>query len=177
MGKGLKEEILKEHSKKNMLETASLVGVNRKRFQVVLDMMLGDDIRAQQLSAAVWYHCLKTNPNWLEDHLTLLLDKIERDITHDALKRNLFRILQTAVIPEDSQGRIYNICMDYVMDPKEVIAIRAFSMSTLYNICRSETELSRELAIVVKEAMKCGRAAITIRGKKILKEIASMEVK
>jgi len=157
----LKEQILKEHSKNNMLAIAAIVGNDRKKFQVVLDMMLGDNIRAQQLSAAVYYHCLKD----------LLLNKIEKDKIHDAVRRNIFRILQNGAIPEDLQGRIYNLCMSYVMDPKEVIAVRAFSMSTLHNICKSEPELSRELSIVVTEAMKCGRAAITIRGRKILKDI------
>jgi len=167
----LKEQILKEHSKNNMLAIAAIVGNDRKKFQVVLDMMLGDNIRAQQLSAAVYYHCLKSNPWWLDDHLDLLLNKIEKDKIHDAVRRNIFRILQNGAIPEDLQGRIYNLCMSYVMDPKEVIAVRAFSMSTLHNICKSEPELSRELSIVVTEAMKCGRAAITIRGRKILKDI------
>jgi len=167
----LKQEILSEHSKRNMLRCAEIIGHDKSKFNVVLQMMYSDDIRAQQLSAAVYYHCLKANPKWLNGHLKRMMDKIENDITHDAVKRNFFRILQDAEIPEKHQGRIYNLGMTYLSDPKVVVAVRAFSMSTLYNICQSEPELGNELAMVIKEAMKCGKVAVTSRGKKILAKL------
>ncbi|MFT4661018.1 MAG: hypothetical protein ACI8XB_001289 [Patiriisocius sp.] len=165
----LKNEILYEHSKRNMLRSGKLIGSDKSKFKILIKMMLGNVIREQQLAAAVFFHCIEANPSWLAKHIPSLVKKIQMDETHNALRRNFFRVLQYRSISQKHQGIIYNLGMDRMLDIKETVAVKAFAMTALFNICKEEPELKNELALVIKDVMRCGKVAVTGRGSKILR--------
>ena len=93
---------------------------------------------------------------------------------HDAVKRNTVRLLQGVDLPEELMGRVVDICFKFLLDVKEPVAVRVFSMQVLYNICLKEPELADELRIVIEEFMPHGTAGFKSRGKRILKGLQKL---
>jgi hypothetical protein len=58
-----------------------------------------------------------------------------------------------------------------LINPNEAIAVRAFSMTVLFNISKKEPDLKNELKLILAELVNSDSAAIKNRAKHILKEI------
>lgn len=95
---------------------------------------------------------------------------------HDAIIRNTVRTWQYMKIPEAYQGDIFEICFNYIIDPKIPIASRAFSMTVCANICKDIPELKDELILAIEDQLEFGSAGIVSRGRKIIKELQKKTV-
>src|SRR5690606_30925323 len=80
------------------------------------------------------------------DYLIELLDDIS---LNSALKRNILRILQFSEIPEKHRGNLFKRVYEFLENPKEEIAVRAFSMTVLFKICEFYPELKPELETTI----------------------------
>ena len=92
-------------------------------------------------------------------------------MSHDAVKRNTVRILQVVPIPKKFQGTVMNLCFDYIVDPTEKIAVKAFSLTVLRNLSQLYPEIKQELRTIIEDRWEFETAAFHSRAKKILKEI------
>jgi len=92
---------------------------------------------------------------------------------HVAVKRNTVRIMEDLEIPEELLGLAATVCFDLLANSNEGIAVRAFSMTVLYNICKREPALKNELRALIETALEQPKPskAILSRGTKILKMI------
>lgn len=89
-----------------------------------------------------------------------------RQPVHDAVKRNVIRILQDIELPKNSQGFAATICFDFLSSPKESVAVKAFSITVLANISPHEPDLKQELIMLIKEQMEWEKPAFQIARKK-----------
>jgi hypothetical protein len=89
---------------------------------------------------------------------------------HNAVKRNVVRLLQYVHIPKRLAGKVYSHCIDLIADPDEPIAVRAFSMTVAEKIARREPALMDELRLVVSQNMAGASAGIRVRARSILAE-------
>ena len=96
-----------------------------------------------------------------------MLDKKD---AHVAVKRNIMRLLQDIEIPKPLYGTLTDKCFA-LLDPKETIAVRVFSMTVLANIAKQEPDLKKELRIVIEDQLPYGSAGFLSRARKVLKEI------
>ena len=88
---------------------------------------------------------------------------------HDAVRRNIVRILQFADIPRGLQGTVANLCFELISSFEEPIAVRTFSMTVLAKIAWEEPMLWKELEIVVRQMLPYATPAFRARAKKVLK--------
>ena len=165
----IRAELIKEHSRSKAIQIAEYIGSSPNRFEDLLDIFLNDEIRVVQRSAWVMTFCAKRYPFLITPHLEVLIKNLKKPKIHDAVKRNTVRVLENVDIPEDLLGVTAEICFDFLLDIKEPIAVRVFSMTVLYNICVKEPELSHELKAIIEEHLPHGSAGFKSRGKKILK--------
>ena len=91
--------------------------------------------------------------------------------SHNAIVRNTVRVLQNIEIPEELEGEIYERCFDYLNDPKEKPAVRAFSMKVLSNIAMIYPELKEELIKSIELHFPYGSKGFKSRGKKELERL------
>eukprot|EP01031_Cornospumella_fuschlensis_P001081 gene1081-1357_t len=70
-----------------------------------------------------------------------MLLNLKQDNLHDAIKRNTIRVLQTVEIPEELHGIAADICFQYLSNHEEAVAIKAFSMTVLFNLSKHYPEL------------------------------------
>ncbi len=153
------------------MEAAEVVGSDFKKCNVIISMMLGANLREQQLASATYYYVINNNPNWMTKHLKRVVEHIINNNTHVGLRRNYLRVLAENPIAQDYMGPLFDFNLNLLLDHSEGVGVRAYAMTILQKICYFEPELSREVILGIKEAMKCGYPAVTGRGAKIIRDL------
>jgi hypothetical protein len=165
----LRKQILKEHSKSNSRRIAKYIGDDEKRFAELMDLFLHDEYRVVQRSAWIVSEMATAHPHLIRPHLKKMLIYLKQDV-HDAVKRNVIRILQFIDIPKNLQGLTAEICFQFLMDAKEPVAVKVFSMTVLSNLCKTNTELKNELRLVIEDQLTNASAGFKARARKVLLE-------
>ena len=93
---------------------------------------------------------------------------------HDAIHRNIVRILEEVPVPEELEGALYDKCFKFLNDPDEPIAVRVFSMTVLFNIAKKHPEMLDELKQTIEMYMPHGSGGFKNRGGKIIAAIRKM---
>lgn len=166
----IKKEVLKEHSKAQTLKVVKYIGNNPVRFKELVQTFLNGPYRVTQRAAWALSCCVENNPALIIPHLRVILKMLKRNDTHDAVNRNIVRLLQFIDIPKKYYGVLVNICFE-LMDPKQPIAVRVFSMQVLSNIATHLPDLKKELRLVIEDQLPYASAGFLSRAKKVLKEL------
>lgn len=102
-------------------------------------------------------------PKWLE-----LLEKP----FSDGFQRNSYRYFQEAKIPEEYEGILYDLAFNDMLKTDSAIAIKAFAMTTCFNIAKVYPELLPELKEGIESVLeRTESAGVKSRSKKLLHEI------
>jgi hypothetical protein len=171
----LREEILAENSRKQGLKVAGWIGNDKKRFSRFLDIFLYDDYRTTQLAAHILSFIADKHPELIEDNFRPIFNRMFDEGVHTAVKRNVLRILQFVNIPEDLHAKVVNVCMDYMADPNETVAVRCFSMTILSRLTEQYPDLKSELSAVIKTRMKDVSGGLKVRAREVLKQLTIPE--
>lgn len=130
---------------------------------------LHDEFRICQRAAWSLGMASETHPELIVKWLPQIISAMKAP-KHDAIIRNAIRTFQNLKsIPEQYEGEIYELCFEYLTDPKYPIAFKAFSMTVCRRIVMEYPELKGELIEVIQDAMEKGSAGIMSRGKRELK--------
>ena len=81
--------------------------------------------------------------------------------------RNSIRVLEAIDIPEKFHGDVMNVCFQFIETPATPIAIKAFSLTTLFNLSKTYPEIKLELKLIIEERRDTETAAFKSRGRKI----------
>jgi len=169
----LRETILKEHSKKQCDKVVAYVGDSASRFSELVNLFLEGPYRVTQRAARPFACCVEKNPKLIKPHLKKILNYSMKPGVHDAVKRNVVRLLQFIEIPKRLQGLTAEICFQFLNNKKEPIAVRVFSMTVLANLAKVLPDLKNELIPLIEDQMPYGSAGFISRGRKVLKELKS----
>jgi hypothetical protein len=167
----LEAEILKEHSKRQAVRIASWVGTDKKRFRKLMELFLRGEYRVTQRSAWIVNLCADKHPELIRPYLKQMIGRMQEPGVHDAVRRNVIRILQFIEIPEKLLGEVATVCFNYLSSPGEPIAVRVFSMTVLANIAQKKPELKNELRLVIEQQLSRGSMGFCSRAEKVLKMI------
>lgn len=171
----LREEILKEHSKKQCQKIVAYVGNDKKYFAELINLMLNDEYRVAQRAAYPVSYCVRKHPELIKPWFGKMIKKMSDKKAHDAVRRNALRILEEVEIPEKYCGELFELSTNYLHDLKEPIAIRAFSISVMHNIAKKYLDLITEVKHNAESLLHCGIPALEVRGRNIFKEIKKAE--
>ena len=166
----LKEEVLREHSKAQVMRLVAYIGADAERFDEAMKLFLEGDYRVTQRISWVVSHCASAHSWLIMPYMEPMLQNLlQNPNLHDAVKRNTVRILQFVEIPEDLQGLAAEVCFQYLNDSQIPVAIRAFSMTVLGKIAQQHPDLQEELKIIVEDQLPYQSPAFVSRAKRILK--------
>ena len=165
----LRKTILAEHSKAQTNKIIKWVGSDQKRFDELFKLFLNDEYRVVQRAAWPLSYCVINHPQLITKHFSKLLKNLQKPGTGDAVKRNSVRLLQHISIPEKFHGQVMNICFDFITDPHEKVAIKAFSLSILEHLSKQYPEIKQELKTIIEDRWDTESAAFRSRAKRILK--------
>jgi hypothetical protein len=167
----LESEILKEHSKRQAVRIASWISKDKKRFRQLMTLFLKGEYRITQRSAWIVSLCSDKHPELIRPYLKQMIRRMQEPGVHDAVKRNVIRILQFIEIPDALLGEVTTVCFDYLVSPNEPIAVRVFSMTVLGNIAQKEPDLKHELQLIIEQQLTYGSLGFCSRAKKVMKMI------
>lgn len=164
----LREEILREHSKAQCNQIINWVGDSQDRFDTLFKLFLEDEYRVVQRAAWPVSYCVISHPAFITKHWAKLIKNLRKPNVPEAVKRNSMRLIQEIIIPVKYEGEIMNACFNYISDPKEAVAVKAFSLRVLENLYKKYPEILPELKLLIEERMPHETAAFKSRAKKIL---------
>jgi hypothetical protein len=170
----LREEILKEHSRRQALKIAGWIGKNKKRFRRLVELFLHDQYRVVQRSAYPLSLVADKYPELAEENVHLLVNRLYDSDTHVAVRRNVVRILQFIRIPKKLHAKVMNFCIQYLSDPNETVAVRCFSMTVLARLAEQYPEIKNEVELAIHGAMKTPTAGMRVRAKRVLKQLEGL---
>jgi hypothetical protein len=110
------------------------------------------------------------HPPLIQKHFGPLLKKLKEPNVHDAVKRNIIRLLQDITIPVKYHGEIMNTCFKYISSPAEKAAVKAFSLTVLENLAKQYPEILPELKMIIRDRWDHESPAFHARAKSILRK-------
>lgn len=167
----LKEEILAAHDKKHAIKIANYACSSPEHFKELMDCYNDTAYRLAQRAAWSVSWAARKQPNMIKPFIGDLVKKLNNTEVHTAVIRNAVRVLETIEIPEQYHGEVMNRCFAFIEDPTIPVAIKAFSLTTLFNLSRQYPEIKHELQLIIEERWDIETAAFRSRGKKILNQL------
>lgn len=167
----LKTALLKEYSKAQKDRLVNYIGDDQTLFDELMVLFFSRSYRVSQRAAWVMSYCVDSYPQLIQPHFDELVINL-RTTELDAVKRNTVRILQNLEVPDRLIGDVADICFKFLASNQEAIAVKAFSMTVLYNIVQKIPELQNELRLLIEDQMPYASPGIKSRGKKILQKLS-----
>lgn len=129
-------------------------------------------------SRAAWVlsHAHDLDPAVIRNKENKLIGLLKNKRLPHGITRNILRIYQEQPVPEKHSAFMLDTCYAFLKDLSEPIAIRAFSITVLFNISKHYPELLRELSAVLQSTAQHEEApALISRSKNTLKAIAKLQ--
>ena len=168
----IEDQLLQEHSKENTQCIVQYIGTDQNRLKELMQCFFSDTYRVSQRAAMAVSHCFDEHPDMMQPYQIRMIELLETPKLQIALKRNIVRILQFMEFPEQYEAQLFDRCLGYLTDAKEAIAVKAFSMTILYNICKNHPDLKHELIPILQELLlQSESAGIQNRGRKVLQAL------
>lgn len=167
----LREEILKEHSKSHALRIAGYACESKSNFKELMQCFLDDEYRLAQRAAWSVSWAAKKKPEMIAPHIKDLVSVLYKTNVHDAVIRNSVRVLQEIQIPEKYHGEVMDACFKFLEKPETHVAIKAFSLTTLFNLSKTYPAIKAELKLMIEDGWEHETAAFKARAKKILPKL------
>jgi len=173
----LESMILAGNSRFNVDLVANFIGTNEELFKELIELThRGDKPIAQRAS---WIMTVVTDkyPWMILPYLNEITDKLPKySLIHPALARNTLRQLAQIEIPEELMGKLFDCCYNFLIDTKQPVAIRVYSMQVLFNISVKEPELQGELKLILETYLNESSAGFMSRAGKLLKKMNQQSV-
>lgn len=128
------------------------------------------DLVLARRASWVFHHGGEFFPQHVPPLVPLLLPPLDAN-RHPAIRRNVVRALQMVDLPEKQLGPVVSRCFDYLIDPAESVACRAFSVEVLWRACQQESELMPELEETLLAVMDHAKPGLRHRAKRTLRAI------
>jgi hypothetical protein len=164
----IRQALMSVNSKRQAMAIVEFIGDDAQRFAELMKLFFAGEYRLTQCAAGIMGYCVERRPELIRPYLTKLLDCLERDDMHNAVKRNIARLLQYVEIPRRLAGKVYSHCVDLINDSYEPVAVRAFALTVAARIAKSEPDLMNELRLVVRKHLPHTTAAFQKRAREIL---------
>jgi len=167
----LRDEILKAHSKEHALKIARYACASKNNFKALMDCFMSNEYRLAQRAAWSVSWAARQKPQMIEPYIKDLVTVLKKKDIHNAVIRNSVRVLEDIEIPEKFHGAVMNACFNFIETSATPVAIKAFSLTTLFNLSKAYPEIKQELKLIIEERWDTETAAFKSRGRKILKAI------
>ena len=164
----IRQALQAEHSKPQTMKIVTYVGADKTRFAELMKIFFAGEYRLTQRAAWPLNYCAEQHPELIQLYLPKLLNCLSRDDVHDAVKRNIVRLLQFVEIPKKLHAKTYSLCVELVDDPNEAVAVRVFAMTVAARIAKSEPELMNELQLIIRQHLPHSTAAFQKRTHRII---------
>ncbi|MCX6251699.1 MAG: hypothetical protein NTX61_13220 [Bacteroidetes bacterium] len=167
----LEDLLLVETSRRNTDLIADLVFKKHEVFDELITIYLRNEEPVSRRAAWVVDAVSREIPELIKaEHLEKITEKLGI-FSHDGLKRHSLCILARSPLPVTQTGVLINTCFDWLLSPKEPVAVKVWCMEILYRISLTEPEIRKELADSIEWRMEEETPGFRNRGMKILRKL------
>jgi hypothetical protein len=159
----------KEHSKEQCNKIVRYIGNDPEKFAALMHLFLKGEYRVAQRAAWPMSYCVGNHPELIGPYFKQIVPLLKKPGVHDAVVRNIVRILQFVTVPKRYHGQLMNTCFDFIASNDTPVAIKAFSLTILENLSKEYSDIIPELKLIIEERWPHETAAFRSRAKKILK--------
>jgi hypothetical protein len=137
------------HSLKQTERIAWFFGGDAVLFAALMQYFLGSDPLLAQRAAWVLSTVGCRHPQLLHPWWKRILKRIQAPC-HDALRRNVLKVLETTGVPESISPDVLDLCLRWLSDRSQPIAVHAYALSIVHAQAQRYPELMVELRAVVE---------------------------
>jgi hypothetical protein len=166
----LEKELLKRQSLVQCNRIIKYIGRDETRFAVLMKLFFKGEYRLTQHAAWPMSYCICQFPNLANPYFKKFIDQLSDTNAHPAARRNIVRLLQFVEIPKRLHGKIMDLCFQFISNPEETIAVKAFSLSILSKLSEIYPEILAEIKTVIEVRWEFETPAFRSRARKILKQ-------
>jgi hypothetical protein len=166
----LTDLLMVENSRRNTDLIADLVFNKPELFDELVSIYLRNEEPVSRRAVWVVDTVAEKNPHLLDSYLETIVEALPR-FDHDGLKRVSLRMLSRSPLPQNQLGELINLCFDWLVSPKETVAVKVYAMEILYRISQVEPDLKKELADSIEWRIAEGTPGFKNRGLKTLKKL------
>lgn len=163
-------QLQKEHSRANTDLIANSIGNKPEALKKIIDIIYTETAPLPQRASWLLAVVNDKYPELLLPHISRF-SKTVNTFTIDGIKRNMLSVLEKHKIPKNEQGKLVDVCFNYLLSPEETVAVKVYAMQIIANICLEHPEIKNELKVVINDQLPKNTAAFYSRAKKILKKI------
>ncbi len=164
----LKAALLQEHSKKQCDLIVRYIGDDKQRFAALMRLFFAGEYRVTQRAAWPMSYCVRKHPQLIQPYFSKLLAMLQKPGVHDAVIRNILRLLQDVTIPKRYHGKVMSACFDFITSHETPVAFKAFSLTVLEHLADEYPDIKPELKLIIEERWEHETAAFRSRARKIL---------
>lgn len=160
----------------NPKELAKTILVNHLEHKLLILALDKDEMISNR---AMWVlnHCADLDFERIKPFHTKLINHLKNKKIHSGVIRSILRIFQNQTIPKKLESFMLDKCLEYIKNPSQAIAARAFAMTVALNISKPYPELLNELTIILTHLnITEESAAVNARAKMTLKAIAKISI-
>ena len=170
----LKELILSENSKRMWMEVATRALQSEKDLAMLMSYFESTDICLVQRATQSISKVYDLDKQKLKPYFIKMIQGLEEPRI-DAYKRNVMRIFQTAEIPEDYEGHLFDKAFTYLESKTEPIAVKAFAMTVARRIAIKHPDLIPEVVEAIELMLEENESAgVQNRGGHELKKLKKL---
>ena len=158
----------KGQSKALTTQIVGEVANSQKKMDELMECFVDGPARITQYAAWPMSDIAKKHPKLLLKYYPKLIDLLNQSGKHNAINRNIMRAFQFVVIPSKYEGRVLDVSFKLLNSSSEPVAVKAFSMTVIYNLSKKYPDIQPELEASITALMPTGSAGIKSRGGKIL---------
>ncbi|MDO9184946.1 MAG: hypothetical protein Q7W13_02965 [Bacteroidia bacterium] len=163
-----KQQLLKEHSRANTDAIAKAIGNNAVEFKKIIDIIYNEKAPLPQRASWLLSTINDKHPDLLLPYISLFISSIKK-IKIDGIKRNMLAVLASNKISKNLQGKLVNLCFDFLLSSDETVAVKVYAMQAIANIAKHHPELENELKAAIEDQLPKTTAAFHARAKRVLK--------
>ncbi|MGB7208831.1 MAG: hypothetical protein WBD27_09255 [Pyrinomonadaceae bacterium] len=164
----IRAALLAEHSREQTMKIVRYIDGDPVRFAELMGHFLGDTYRLSQRAAWAVSYCAEYHNELVKPYFGRLVEQLERDDVHPAVRRNVARLLQFVDIPPRFHGRVFDACYNLADDAEQPVAVRVFALTVAAKIAKNEPDLLDELRLIVEKHAPHTTIAFRVRAKHVL---------
>jgi len=166
------EQLLVEHSRNNTDLITKAIGGNAKEFKKIINIVYKGKAPLPQRASWIISSVSEKHPELVNPYVPQLIDTV-KSFKIDGIKRNIQNALTKQIIPEEYQGKLIDICFEFMLASKETVAVKVLSMQIIANHCKLYPELIPELKAAIDDQLPKTTAAFHSRARHVLKQIGN----
>ncbi|MFZ5940121.1 MAG: hypothetical protein ACOYXB_06065 [Bacteroidota bacterium] len=149
----------------------SEIGSSQENFDELVSLMIFEDDPVSWRAAWVADYCDEACPGLATRHLPALIRQLPKK--SDGFRRSCLRMISRHKVGPKEQGRLADLCFNWMVTETVPVAIKVHCMQILANLTQQYPELTGELVMVIEDQLDLNSAGFKSRGKMILKYLTN----